>query len=272
MKTMTTTWMTAALAPLEPWRFVRGVTPMSRVAWPLLTVVAYFSTLRVLARVMRERKPMVMPRFLYWHNLVLSGASLALFAALTSIIVEQWRYNLTFQQLICSKDIFDDGRIQAVYYVNHLFKYWELVDTVLQVLRKKPVPFLHQYHHAATLVLTWSQIVEYSGCQWVPIGFNLFVHIFMYWYYAQSAIKRRVWWKRHLTTLQCIQFVVGVSVASYAYAVFIVGGWKESACYGTPVGAVTGISVLLSYLVLFVRFYIQTYKAPRAAKLPAKTQ
>ena len=272
MTAVTGTWMTAALAPLESWRFVRGVTPMSRVAWPIVTVLAYFATLRLLARFMRERKPMVMPRLIYWHNMVLSGASLVMFVSLASIILEQWVHNLTFQQLICSRDVFDDGRIQAVYYVNHLFKYWELVDTVLQVLRKKPVPFLHQYHHAATLVLTWSQIVEYSACQWVPIGFNLFVHILMYWYYAQSAIKVRVWWKRHLTTLQCVQFVVGVSVASYAYWVFIAAGWDDTACYGTPVGAVTGIGVLLSYLFLFVRFYIETYKSPQAANVPAKKQ
>ena len=67
------------------------------------------------------------------------------------------------------------GPIYFIYFVNYVFKYIELVDTFLLALRGKPIPFLHSYHHAATLVLCWSQLWAQSCIQWLPIVINLMV-------------------------------------------------------------------------------------------------
>ena len=58
----------------------------------------------------------------------------------------------------------------------------------------------------------------WPGARWVPGGhstffglLNTFVHFFMYFYYMMAAMgpqyQKYIWWKRHMTNLQMIQFV-----------------------------------------------------------------
>lgn len=107
--------------------------------------------------------------------------------------------------------------------------------------------------------------MEHSAPQWVAIVLNLWVHVVMYFYYAMSALSIRVSWKIYLTKLQIAQFVIDVVVIGYAYYAFIRAGFDANVCYGTSTGAIVGISILFSYLLLFVRFYWLTYLA-RSAK------
>merc|ERR1712212_1245685 len=55
------------------------------------------------------------------------------------------------------------GTLSFIYYVNHLLKYYELLDTVFLALKKKNIGFLHGYRPPATLVLTWGQLVDSTG-------------------------------------------------------------------------------------------------------------
>lgn len=262
------------LAWSRAWRFQPGVTPFSHWHYQAVAVTLYFLTTFLLQRLMRTRKPLDIPRLLFLHNILLCLASLLLAGWLTLTLASRYLGGLSLHGLVCSRAIYDDGHMHLIYYTNMFFKVWEFIDTFLLALRKKPIAFLHAYHHAATLVLTWAQMTEHSGCQWVPIVINLWVHVAMYYYYAMAAVRVRVWWKRYLTSIQIAQFVVDVTVVSYAYAVFIRAGFDENACYGTTRGAVFGLAILISYLLLFIQFYVSTYvvKPRKAEAAKAKEQ
>lgn len=166
--------------------------------------------------------------------------------------------------------IHNHGTIYFIYYVNYIFKYIELIDTFLLALRGKPIPFLHIYHHAATLVLCWSQMWAQSCIQWLPIVINLMVHIIMYAYYALHALGCDIWWKKYLTLLQIIQFVaalIGCFLALGARMLSHGIGWLDErtyACHGTYGGAYVGCAIIASYLYLFVVMYRETYSKKRS--------
>lgn len=254
---------------LDEWRFQPNVTPGSSWPWPASFVFMYFATIFILKRIMVSRKPLHIPYILFLHNMLLCLSSLFLAIWLSYSLVSALVLGLTPYQLLCSRAIYENGHLHMIYYINMMFKVWEFQDTFLLVLRKKHVAFLHAYHHAATLLLTWNQMMEHSAPQWVAIVINLWVHVVMYYYYAMSALSIRVWWKKYLTKFQIAQFFIDVVVIGYAYYCFAASGMDENVCYGTSRGGQFGLLILTSYLILFVRFYVQTYSASLKDKSPA---
>ena len=86
----------------------------------------------------------------------------------------------------------------------------------------------------------------------VPLGLNAIIHVFLYFYYGQSALNpgQRPAWKKNLTQLQLIQFMIGLCH-------MIVGYLQHGWCW-------YGIAYELTMIWLFSNFYYQAYLKERA--------
>ena len=70
-------------------------------------------------------------------------------------------------------------------YMYFLSKFYELLDTVLQMLkgRRPPHYFLHVYHHVVVMFTTWGWLEYGMTLQYIGMLWNTFVHVVMYYYY-----------------------------------------------------------------------------------------
>ncbi|KAK4694864.1 hypothetical protein P7C70_g8661, partial [Phenoliferia sp. Uapishka_3] len=201
------------------------------------------------------------------HNFLLSTGSglllLCMAEELIPVIAREGIYGS-----ICSTTAWTP-RLEQLYIINYYFKCgfkdWELVDTLFLVAKKKPLKFLHYFHHSNTALLCFVQLNGRTSVSWVPITINLAVHVLMYYYYFATAAGRTIAWKKYITTMQISQFVVDLLVVYFASYNLFASRFAPTLphvgkCSGSEGAAVFGCGLLTSYLFLFIAFYRATYK------------
>lgn len=248
--------------PVEWYRWTAGQSPLSTTSSVALAVVLYLSTVFGGRELMKGRKPYKLATLFQIHNLLLSGGSaLLLVLMLLEIVPVVWKHG--FFYAICNNKSWTP-RLETYYIINYLFKYWELADTMFLVVKKKPLAFLHVYHHSATAVLCYTQLNGGTSISWTVITLNLFVHVIMYYYYWATAAGYKIWWKKYVTVMQITQFILDLGLVYFGtYSHFAYSrGWKPCVgdCAGSEFAALQGCAILSSYLVLFIMFYRKTYK------------
>ncbi|KAI9226093.1 MAG: fatty acid elongase [Piptocephalis tieghemiana] len=258
-------------------KFISGVTPLSTLREVLISCSLYLVVIFGGQFLMRRyvEKPMRLLNISRIHNIFLSLGSAILFGLMVQevlpIIVNHGLYHA-----MCDTTAWTQ-RLEVLYYINYLFKYYELLDTVLLVLKKKPLDFLHYYHHSMTLSLCFFQLQGRTSVSWAPIILNLFVHIIMYYYYFLSSFGIRPWWKKHLTSLQITQFVIDIGIIYFCTYNYWASAYYPSlpnmgTCAGTETAAFFGCFSISSYLLLFVQFFIETYQNKVASSKKLKSQ
>ncbi|TRY96958.1 hypothetical protein DNTS_033568 [Danionella cerebrum] len=149
------------------------------------------------------------------------------------------------------------GLMMNVLWWYYFSKLIEFMDTFFFILRKNnhQITVLHVYHHASMLNIWWFVL------NWVPCGhsyfgatFNSFIHVLMYSYYGLSAVpalRPFLWWKKYITQGQLVQFVLTMFQTLCAVV------WP---C-GFPMGWLYfQTSYMVTLILLFSNFYVQTYK------------
>ncbi|XP_052067035.1 elongation of very long chain fatty acids protein 4-like isoform X2 [Mytilus californianus] len=234
---------------VKDWFLMQSIVPT------LVTTIAYIVIVLAGMKFMEKREPVKLGNYLFYYNIALVILNLHIFTQV-SYYTTKAGYNYSCQKVVYTDDENELQIAKALWWF-YFSKCLEMLDTIFFVLRKKnnQVSFLHVYHHASMFPLWW------IGVKWVAGGqsffgamINSFIHVVMYGYYGLSALgphmQKYLWWKRYLTMMQLIQFVVGITHA--AQSLFMqceFPMWMQWAL----------VFYAFTILCLFLNFYFHAY-------------
>ncbi|XP_054747802.1 elongation of very long chain fatty acids protein AAEL008004 isoform X2 [Anastrepha obliqua] len=235
--------------------------PMMSSPFPTLAVcLTYVYLVKVLGpRLMENRKP-----FHLQNTLILYNAAQVIFSAwlFYECLMGGWwgHYSFRCQPVDYSDDPTTKRMVHACWWY-YFSKFTEFMDTIFFVLRKKTsqVTTLHVIHHGCMPMSVWFGVKFTPGGHSTFFGLlNTFVHIVMYTYYMFSAMgpqyQKYLWWKKYLTTLQMVQFVL---IMVHAFQLlFIDCNYPKAFVWWIGMHAVM-------FFFLFNEFYKNAYKGRR---------
>lgn len=224
-------------------------------------VSAIFSALYVCLIILGKWYMQGRERFVLRTPLVLWSTSLAIFSifgALRTVpeivyVLYNYGFHATLEDISFYKGVCGLWTILFTW-----SKLVELGDTAFIILRKQPLIILHWYHHITVFMYTWFFFyLEPSLGRWF-MSMNYSVHSVMYTYYAVRAAGYRL--PRVIsvviTVLQIAQMFTALGIFFYIYSrrYFL----DEKLALDENV-VVFGFLMYLSYFVLFVNFFYQSY-------------
>lgn len=231
---------------------------------PITVVIVYLSLCYYGTNYMKSKKS-----FNILNQLALWNLFLAVFSIYGTIrVLPHFLYklsNMTFEESVCDSaaTYFGAGATGLSVQLFILSKVPELFDTAFIILRKKPLIFLHWYHHITVLLYCWNSYVTESGAGIYFVAMNYTVHAIMYTYYYLHAIKRLPKWFRSwiVTTLQILQMIVGTCIVSASLYYYIYGGAKYAPkeCNNNVSNVIAGVAIYSSYLYLFLEYAFKRF-------------
>jgi elongation of very long chain fatty acids protein 6 len=225
---------------------------------------AYIATIFGLKNFMKNRKPYELRLLLIVWN-----ACLAVYSILGAVrTVPEFLYILTEKGIkysVCT-ETFTYGVTGYWAWLFTLSKVFELFDTVLLLLRKRELIFLHWYHHVTVLFYVWYTMVEVPAIsQWFAT-INYFIHAIMYSYYTIAAMRLVRIPKiisMTVTSLQIIQMIIGIYVTIRAYQIKLV----DDSCFLKFENVYLSVVMYGSYFYLFFKYFFEKYVGGKSATI-----
>jgi len=213
---------------------------------PLAGSLIYLLTIFLGRKYMKSRSPIPLINFMISYNAY-------------QILLNGWTVYSFIRELVLNNYPIWGNTLESTNYsmsfliwIHYNNKYLEFFDTFIMVARKsdRQVTFLHVYHHIL-LVWAWWAVCHFAcgGDAYFGAMVNSFVHIIMYGYYLMSVVEIPCPWKKYITQVQLVQFVLCFGSALYC---LIIGTYPFYLC-------VLQIYVMTNMLVLFIKFYWETY-------------
>lgn len=243
--------------------------PLMRTPWPtvFITLIYYWFVRSIGPRLMRDRKPYQILPLIRVYNFAMAVWNCFGFVVACQLL------NFGRETMGCRPvDPFkrDDQTMGQIYYGYMFFvsRLVEFADTIFFVLRKKDnqVSSFHVFHHSSVPTTTWFFLKFAPGGNSGIFPFvNTLIHTVMYTYYFLAtfeSMKPYLGWKKYLTQMQIVQFLIIIGVC--AQPLFIPG------CNFPRVLLLTTIGFSLTFICLFVDFYLKSYNNSREGALSSK--
>lgn len=166
---------------------------------------------------------------------------------------------------VCSPSYFTSEPTSFWAFMFVISKVYELGDTIFVVLTKKPLIFLHWYHHISVMIYVWYSYTDHTAPgRWFMV-MNYIVHSFMYTYYALKALRVSVprFISISITSLQILQMVMGVVVNYFVFS----AKKSQLPCNQTDFNLACCSAMYTSYLLLFSHFFYNTYLKPKKSEV-----
>mmetsp|Transcript_42411 Transcript_42411/g.57933 ORF Transcript_42411/g.57933 Transcript_42411/m.57933 type:complete len:223 (-) Transcript_42411:126-794(-) len=177
--------------------------------------------------------------------------------------------NQSFEETICTTaESWGSGATGLWVQIFVFSKIPELWDTFYIIARKRPLIFLHWYHHVTVLLYCWHAYSTEASQALYFVAMNYSVHAVMYGYYCLMALKiKPIIPPVFITTIQISQMLVGtfVQVSSMYYYN------KGVTCGVNFNNLVAGALMYGSYFALFAHFAVERFiLKPKRAKADKK--
>ena len=187
----------------------------------LIASCLFLPTVFKLRAIMKHRPAFELRNVLFVWNMIASGLSgWAMVYVVPELLEQVDKFGV--QGMLCKVEYcWSRERIGIYVFIYQTTKALEWIDTALLALRKKPMVFLHLFHHIVTMLYCWHAAFYSSTADCTGIwfaGMNLVVHFIMYGYYGIMALNikavntflRKISFM--ITILQTVQMVVGTYI------------------------------------------------------------
>jgi len=236
---------------------------------PLTAVTCYCAFLILGPALMKERKPWNWRKVLALWNFFLSSFSMIGLIRTTPHLLHNL-FTLSLRDNLCTDPEETWGSGSTGFWVQLFIfsKFPELLDTFFMVIHKKPLIFLHWYHHITVLLYCWTSYATKAPVGIIFTVMNYAVHAFMYFYYFLMCIKMKPKWLNPaiITYAQISQMVVGVFVTICSWYYFLTDNDTNVPCKNTLENNVAALVMYGSYLLLFVQFFMARYSRGKTSK------
>ncbi|CCW64242.1 unnamed protein product [Phytomonas sp. EM1] len=209
---------------------------------------------------MENRKPMQLRPVLAGWNLFLTTFSTLGAISTTRTMAFLFR-DRGFYKTMCVFDrhIVYEGEIAFWFFAFLISKFPEAIDTVLLILQKKPVIFLHWFHHLTVMIFCWNAAEAFAPSGLLFSTMNYIVHSGMYLYYFLCSIGLRK--LVHpvaplITGAQLLQMFIGIAIVLYNfYNTYI----STSGCKTHRGSIRLGFAIYGTYCLLFMNLFMKLY-------------